>query len=127
MPETCFMKIICLHKHAPRFEAMCFGHATFPPEHPIRAELVIGAAKYRQVYELPQDVPYIGFHGEFDLESPHFIACDGQRFVKVPCDGYAYLLNWNEETNEPDAEDMVKVREYFVVKKAAEALMQGLL
>jgi len=121
------MEVICLHKHAQRFRTMGFSDAEIPPTHPIKAWLIDGQAKYSQVYELPTDVPYTAHHRKFGLIGPHLIACDGQRYVAVPGDTDGFVLPWNEESNEPDAEAMAKIREYVEVKKAAEALMQGII
>lgn len=121
------MEVVCLHKHSQRFHDMGFADAESLPTHPIINWLADGYAKYQQVCNPPKDIPYYAFHKQFGLKEPHLIACDGERFIEVPGDSNGFVIPWDEDSNEPNAEAIAKVREYFTIKQSAKALMQGII
>lgn len=111
------MFVTCHSIYAPIFRSMGFADDVYPPPATIKADLCTGFATFQHIHNPPKKFPYFAYHRRFnELTGPHFMACDGTKFIKVPGDRSGFVIRWNEETNQPNQEDLANVAEYQRIK-----------
>lgn len=121
------MEVHCLRQDQDRFIALGFHHDNNPEDGSPVVTLVDEEANYGHYERLPTDVPYFASHEAGFEYGPHFIACDGNRYVDVSGNAEGFIIGWNYEANEPDPKSLNQIREYLSVKATAQSLLDGQL
>ena len=125
MSDRCYMEVRCKKEHAPIFEKL--GFVIRDEDYaPGIVELADEQANYAHSGDMPNEVPYFGWHDAGGNYGPHAFACDGNGYVEAHMDPNGELVVRVSDRGQPNKTDTQGVREYVAcLKRAKKAL--GLL
>lgn len=120
MGDRCFMQITCRRQDQARFEALGFRYECKSSTDGSVVDLIDEEANYAHYDQLPQDIPYHGYHGAGGEYGSHDLACDGQTYAEVESgrDG-DYVVTWDDTTRQPSVKSLERIRAYLIVLAAA--------
>lgn len=128
MGDRCYLQITCRKSDQERFSDLLDAHESTDADPTVR--MSVDEANYGYMTmdgdsgELPNDVPYIGFHGAGGNYGQGKFACDGTTFRYVECTDYGYAIAFDGDGN-PDVEALAAVREYLAFEKRVRAMLKA--
>ena len=124
MSDHCFMQITCRREDQARFEALGFHNECKSSTDGSVVDLLDEEANYAHHDQLPQDIPYYGYHGAGGEYGAYDLACDGQTYAEVETgrDG-DYVVTWDATTQQPALKSLERIRAYLTVLAAAGRLL----
>ena len=122
MSDRCYMEVRCKKEHAPIFEKLGFtvrdeGYA------PGIVELVDEGANYAHYNEMPNEVPYFGWHGAGGEYGSCAFACEGNGYVDADMDANGELVVRVSDRGQPSKTDLKMVRRYVACWRRAQKAM----
>ena len=84
MGDRCYMKLECRRQDAPRFEALGFYIEEDESKADV-ATMVDEGANYAHSGDMPEDIPYYGWHDTGGGYEACVFACDGKKLAEATC------------------------------------------
>jgi hypothetical protein len=72
---------------------------------------------------MPEDVPYLGWHGEGGDYGACQFACDGGKYAEAECIHGCVLAVRVDDDGNPDKQAVRRMKQYLAVLKRAKALL----
>ncbi|MEN6550112.1 MAG: hypothetical protein ABFE07_29055 [Armatimonadia bacterium] len=121
MGDRCYMKLTCEKVHAPLFEALGFEVEADHHEHPGLVEMVDEQANYAHWSEMPENVPYFGFHTAGGEYGDTAFVCDGKELCYVDTNHQSdVMVRVDEQSGRVSKADLAGVRRYRQCRQRTE-------
>lgn len=116
MGDRCYMQVTCRPCDKERFEEIGFDVDETLDHTSTQCTMIINEANYAKHGEMPEDIPYFGYHGEGSEYGAEDYCCEGDGFISVECNKENdYVIRWDVEKDRPVDSQIQHLRRFLNV------------